>query len=93
MDPSECFVIISINCMLCLIIVITVIIVVTYQNVYLVLRCPLLLLFVLRQSEFVSLLKRGLVEGFAQLEQLLDLHFDLIDNLLADLAGLLHLVV
>ena len=44
MTPSEFFVIISINGMICLIIVITVVIV-TYQNVYLVLRCPLLLLF------------------------------------------------
>ena len=44
MTLSEFFVIISNNGMWCLIIVITVVIV-TYQNVYFVLRCPLLLLF------------------------------------------------
>ena len=91
MNPSEFFVISSINSMLCRIILITVIIV-TYQNICSVLRGLLLLLF-LRESEFVSLLKRGLVEGFAQLEQRLDLSFDLADDLLADLTGLFHLVV
>ena len=93
MTPSEFFVISSINCMLSLIIVTTVILIVTYQKVSSVLRCSLLLLLSWCHPQLVSLLKRGLVEGFAQLEQLLDLHLDLIDNLLGDLAGLLLLVV